>query len=246
MQLVARYATSLLAAVIATTGLIHAQTIQVDKNNRTIAITASDKAITDADLAVVHIGFQVYGADETSTYAAGSTTSNAIIDALKKAGIPEKSIESENQNLQPNNFHDPQESQMDRAKKQFMLNQSWTVKTKPDDAAKTLHLAVEAGANQSGQIDWKYQDMNDLQAKAAANALAKAQVIAQQMAQGLNVKLAGLIYASNQAPESPVRPMPMMAMSVHGRLSAAKVAPLAITGRQIEESATVYAVFAIE
>ena len=244
MQLVARYATSLLAAVIAT-GLIHAQTIQVDKNNRTIAITASDKAITDADLAVVHIGFQVYGADEPSTYAAGSTTSNDIIDALKKAGIPEKSIESENQNLQPNNFHDPQESQMDRAKKQFMLNQSWTVKTKPDDAAKTLHLAVEAGANQSGQIEWQYQDMNGLQAKAAANALSKARVIAQQMAQGLNVKLAGLIYASNQAPESPVRPMVLMErMGASAKLSGA--APLAIHARQIEESATVYAVFAIE
>ncbi|HEX3435989.1 MAG TPA: SIMPL domain-containing protein, partial [Pseudacidobacterium sp.] len=72
-----------------------------------------------------------------------------------------------------------------------------------DDAAKVLHVAVEAGANQSGQIDWQYRDMNGLQAKAAANTLVKAQAIAQQMAQGLNVKLAGLIFASNQAPESP-------------------------------------------
>ena len=96
---------------------------------------------------------------------------------------------------------------MVRDKRQFALNQSWSVKTKPDDAAKVLHLAVQAGANQSGQIDWQYRDMNALQAKAAANALEKAQAIAQQMAQGLNVKLAGLIFASNQAPESPVRPL---------------------------------------
>jgi uncharacterized protein YggE len=45
--------------------------------------------------------------------------------------------------------------------------------------------------------------MNGLQAKAAANTLVKAQAIAQQMAQGLHVNLAGLIFASNQAPESP-------------------------------------------
>jgi uncharacterized protein YggE len=225
--------------------MAHAQTIQVDKNNRTIAVTAGDKALTDADLAVVHIGFQVFGPDEPSTYATGSTTSNAIVDALKKAGVPDKSVESENQNLQPNNYHDPKESEMDRAKKQFMLNQSWTVKTKPDDAARVLDVAVKAGANQSGQIEWQYQDMNGLQAKAAANALAKAQAIAQQMAQGLNVKLAGLIYASNQAPESPVRPIPMM-MKAMAAPAAQSVAPLAINPRQIEESATVYAIFAIE
>lgn len=232
------------AACMGLLSIAQAQTIKVDKDNRTIAVTASDKAITDADLAVVHIGFQVFGPDEQSTYASGSKTSNAIMDALKKSGVPDKAIESENQNLQPNNYHDPRESEMDRAKKQFVINQSWTVKTKPDDAAKVLHVAVEAGANQSGQIDWQYVDMNGLQAKAAASALAKAQIIAQRMAQGLNVKLAGLIYASNQAPESPVRPLQMYAKLQNAPTAA--VAPLAVNPRQIEESATVYAVFAIE
>lgn len=225
-----------------------AQEVKVDKNNRTIAVTASDKATADADLAVVHIGFQIYGPDEATTYADGSKASNAIIDALKKAGVPAKAIESENQNLQQNMYHTPQESEMERAKRQFVLNQSWTVKTKPDDAAKVLHIAVEAGANQSGQIEWQYQDMNGLQAKAASSALAKAQAIAQQMAGGLNVKLAGLIFASNQAPEGP-RPIRLeqFAKVQNGPVpSAALVAPLAINPRQIETSATVYAVFAIE
>ena len=221
-----------------------AQTIKIDKNNRTIAVTASEKATADADQAVVHVGFQIFGPDETSTYAEGSKTSNAIIDALKKAGVPNKAIESENQNLQRNTYHDPQESQMDREKKQFVLNQSWTVKTRPDDAAKILNIAVAAGANQSGQIEWQYQDMNALQAKAASNALAKAQAIAQQMAQGLNVKLSGLIFASNQAPESPVRPIAMY--EAMGKAMAPAPPPLAINPRQIEESVTVYAVFAIE
>ncbi|HEX3437585.1 MAG TPA: SIMPL domain-containing protein [Pseudacidobacterium sp.] len=233
------------ALVLITTAFAQAQTIQVNKDNRTIAVTASDKAITDADLAVVHIGFQVFGPDEDTTYANGSKVSNAIIDALKKAGVPEKSIESENQNLSPNNFFDQRASEMERAQKQFVLNQSWTVKTKPDDAAKVLHTAVQAGANQSGQIDWQYQDMNGLQARAAANALKKAQAVAQQMADGLGVKLAGLIYASNQAPESPVRPLDRL--QTFAKLqSAPAAAPLAISPRRIEESATVYAVFAIQ
>ncbi len=239
-------ATAVIAALFAFAAA-HAQSVKVDKNNRTIAVTASDKATADADQAVVHVGFQIFGPDETTTYAEGSKTSNAIIDALKKAGIPDKAIESESQYLQRNDYHPPQESEMDREKKQFVLNQSWTVKTKPDDAAKVLNVAVAAGANQSGQIDWQYQDMNALQAKAASNALAKAQAIAQQMAQGLNVKLSGLIFASNQAPESPVRPMAKAyGFAVNGAVPAPELRQLAINPRQIEESATVYAVFAIE
>lgn len=237
-----RYAA--IAAVLAgSAGMASAQQIEVSNGNRTISVMASDKASVDADLAVVHIGFQTYGPDEQTTYANGSKTSNAIIDALKKAGVPEKSIESENQGLQPNNYHDPKESDAERASKQFQLNQSWTVKTKPEDAAKTLHIAVEAGANQSGSIDWQYQDMNGLQAKAAANALVKAQAVAQQMADGLHVKLGNLLYASNQMQESPIRPVMMRAMAAAPM--DAKVAPLAINARQIEESATVNAVFAI-
>jgi uncharacterized protein len=230
---------------VANAGIVQAQAVKVDRNNRTIAVTASDKATTDADLAVVHIGFQGFGPDEASTYADGSKTSNTIMDALKKAGVPDKAIESENQSLQRNMFHEPQESEMDRARRQFVLSQSWTVKIKPDDAAKILHIAVQAGANQSGQIDWQYQDMNGLQAKAASAALAKAQAIAQQMAQGLSVKLAGLIFASNQAPESPVRPVDKAYGFTLARAAPAP-APLAINPRQIETSATVYAVFAIE
>jgi uncharacterized protein len=65
------------------------------------------------------------------------------------------------------------------------------------------------------------------------------------MAQGLNVKLSGLIYASNQAPESPVRPLQMYAKLQQAPM-AASAAPLAINPRQIEESSTVYAVFALQ
>src|ERR1700761_9134771 len=104
----------LVAAVMSavTAGITEAQAVKVDKNNRTIAVTASDKATADADLAVVHIGFQLFGPDEPTTYADGSKVSNTIMDALKKAGVPDKAIESENQSLQRNTYHDPQESEM--------------------------------------------------------------------------------------------------------------------------------------
>jgi len=234
-----------LAAAILTTAPANAQTIQVNAANRTIAITATDKVIVMADTATVHIGFIAYGPDSDAAYAAGSRTSNAIVKSLTTAGIPSDAIESENQNVSP-----VQEYQIDKltpaekAQRKFQVVQSWTVRTSADDAAKTLDLAVKAGANQSGQIDWSLKDENASQAEAAAKSLQRARAIAGEMAKGLNVKLGSLLYASNETQAEPVRPM--LKDRFVGGNSASPPAPLAINPRQIEKSATVYAVFAIE
>jgi uncharacterized protein len=234
-----------LAAAILTTAAT-AQTIQVSKENRTIAITATDKVIALADTATVHIGFIAYGPDSDAAYATGSRISNAIVKSLTGAGVPSNAIESENQNVSP-----VQEYQIDKltpaekAQRKFQVVQSWTVRTPADDAAKILDLAVKAGANQSGQIDWTLKDENTPQAEAAGKALQRARTVASEMAKGLNVKLGALIYASNEIQAEPPRPL-MRDKFVGGLQAMAAVAPLAINPRQIEKSATVYAVFAIE
>jgi hypothetical protein len=222
-----------------------AQTIQVDKNNRTIAVTASDTAGAEAELAAISVGFDTYAPDAATAYRQGSQLSNAIVDALKNAGVPEKSIESRTQNLSKTDFpYNPAPTPEERAQKAYNLAQSWTVHTAAADAAKVLHAAVEAGANDSGAIDWDVKDRRTLDAKAAAKALVDAHAIAAQMAAGLGVTLGPLVYASNQAPERPVLPFARMAAAVKGTLPLSK--PLALRPQQMEESATVYAVFSIE
>ena len=221
-----------------------AQNIQVDKNNRTIAVTASDRATAEADLAGISVGFQTQAPDAAAAYRRGSQISNAIVDALKKAGVPDASIESRAQNLGKTDFpYSPAPTPEERAAKAYTLSQSWTVHTAAADAARVLHAAVEAGANDSGAIDWDVKDRRTLEAKAAAKALVDAHAIAAQMAAGLNVTLGPLVYASNQAPERPVLPFARMAAA---KAAPPEVKPLAIRPQQVEESATVYAVFSIE
>lgn len=222
-----------------------AQTIQVNKENRTISVTATDKVTAMADIATVHVGFIVYGPDSDAAYANGSRTSNAIMKALTSAGIPSVSIESENQSVTPvQNYQVEKLTAAEKAQRQFQVTQSWTVRTEADNAAKVLDLAVKAGANQSGQIDWSFKDENAPEALAAAKALQRARSQAEQMAQSLNAKLGGLLYASNEVQASPIRPMMMRAMAAPQAME--KVQPLAINPRQIEKSATVTAIFAIE
>lgn len=220
------------------------QSINVSKENRTIAITATDSVTAIADVATVHVGFVVYGVDHDSAYAAGSKVSNAIVGALKAAGVPLDAIESENQSLAEVQAYQLNQLAADeKAKRKWMLAQSWSVRTDAPDAARVLDLAVKAGANQSGQIDWSLKDENKPQAEAAGKALQRARAVAEEMAKGLNVKLGWLIFASNETQAAPIRPvMPMMAAKV----MAPGPPPLAINARQIQKTATVYAVFAIE
>ncbi len=220
------------------------QTIQVNRENRTIAITATDKVTAIADTATVHLGFIVYGPDSNTAYANGSRVSNAIVKALTATGIPASEIQSENQQLAPvQNYQLDKLTEAQKAQRQFQVQQSWTVKTAANDAAKVLDTAVKAGANQSGQIDWSFKDENAPEAEAAAKAMKRARAQAEQMAASLNAKLGVLLYASNEVQSSGPRPM-MRAMAAAPAMD--KVEPLAINPREIEKSATVHAVFAIE
>jgi uncharacterized protein YggE len=234
------------AAALCTAAIaVSAQTIQVSKENRTISVTATDKVTAMADVATVHVGFIAYGPSSDAAYANGSRTSNAIVKALTAAGIPSDALESENQNLSPvQNYQVEKLTDAEKAQQKFQVTQSWTVRTNANDAAKALDLAVKAGANQSGQIDWSFKDENAPEAEAAAKALQRARTQAEQMAQSLNAKLGGLLYASNEVQASPIRPL-MRAMAA-APMGMNKTQALAINPRQIEKSATVTAVFAIE
>jgi uncharacterized protein len=236
-----------LSAIILSTALAAtaaAQTIQVNKDNRTIAITTSDQAEAVADIAVVTVGFTSFGADQDQTYADASRISNAIIKALRDAGIKADSIESASQNLSAIDDNDkPRYAKGIR----FQFSQSWHVTVAAKDAADTLHVAITAGANDSGGIEWKLANDDALEAEAAQKALAHAQQIAARMAKGLNAKLGPLVYASNQTPPRTIFGG-MMLNTESASVSASRInlKPIAISPDKIEKSATVYAVFAIE
>lgn len=243
----------LVCLVIATafTILTSAQTIQINRENKTIAISTTDEATATGDIAAVTIGFEVYGPDYQSAYLDGGNISHTVIDALHKAGIDDKSIESSGQSLEQNTSFDDKEKPDQRAKRQFVMRQSWEVSVPPQNAAEVIRIAVAAGANKSGAIDWRLSDRKALQAKAAEAALVKARAVASQMAGGLHVQLGALIYASNETPTARLSFIPrpgleMVTVSAEAASSVNLLPALEIRPQTIHEEATVYAVFAIE
>jgi uncharacterized protein YggE len=222
---------------------VSAQTIQVNKDNKTIAITSTDSAEREADTAEVSIGFIAYGTDQDATYADETHTSNKIIDALLAAGVKRDQIRSDAQSL-------TELESEDKARFangiRFVFTQSWKVTTKAASASDVLNVSVTAGANKSGGIDWRLADDNELEAEAAEKALTHARQIAEHMAVGLHAKLGPLVYASNQMPQRSFFGGLLNTDSAVIGVSKVNLKPLAIVPDKVTRTATVYAVFAIE
>jgi len=234
-----------LAGLLAVSIATGAQTIQVNKDNRTIAITTTDEAQAVADRAKVSVGFHIYGADQDSTYAEASKTSNAIIKALRDTGVKEDAIESSSQNLSA--IEDTDKARYSKGIR-FEFSQSWNITVPAASASDVLHVAITAGANSSGEISWEMADDRSLEAEAAKKAMAHALEIAEQMADGMKARLGPLVYASNQVPPRPGLFGYATLNTESASLSASKInlKPLAIRPEKISKSATVYAVFSLQ
>jgi len=223
----------------------HAETLKVDKSNRTIEVTTTASASQMADVAILHLGYIVYGPTSKAAYAKASETSNAVADALKKAGVPKDQIQSINQSVNETQSYQNQNlTPEQKAARKYRAEQTWTVRLPAKDAAKILNLAVEAGANNSGNIDWQLADPQALEAKAAAKALAHGKQIAAAMAKGLGVTLGPLLYASNQTQVHPVFARMFAAQAVS--IKKTMVKPLSINPQRITQTATIHAIFAIQ
>jgi uncharacterized protein len=209
--------------------------LRIDSANRTLTVTANDRVTAEPEVAILHVGFDTQPQDAKSAYAEGARTSNAIVAAIKDAGIPESSIHSESQYLS-RDWSKPHK---------FKLTQQWTVKVPPERAAEILDIAVSSGATSSGDIDWTVKDERALETQALDKAAERAKQNAEVLAKGMGVKLGALVYASNEV-NAIALPRALTVNNFAMAKTADQSAPLAIEPRKVSREATVYAVFAIE
>lgn len=233
--------------VLAVTSL--AQDIQVNRQNKTIAVTADDSITADAEVAVLSIGYHNYAPSQDQAFRDNVRAAEQITRSLLQAKIPEANIETEKLQL---SRVEPDQRWTDELKKQraFEAQQSWHVTVSSAQAQSIVDLAVTAGANEVDDVDWNVADPIALQAKASGAALSKAKSIAEQMAKGLGTKLGELVYASNRAPVAKmwrgVTVNTEAAVMGAGSGIGERTPKLRLFPQKVKSDATVYAVFAIE
>ncbi|MES2392501.1 MAG: SIMPL domain-containing protein [Acidobacteriota bacterium] len=215
--------------------------LQIGSTNRTISVSASDHAEAAPDVADIHIGFTSYGPTLQAAYKTGSETSAAIIKALLAAGATHSDIQSQNQSVNRLSDYEMKQQKGQR----FSVQQSWTVSVSPKDAALILDAAIQAGADQSGNINWRLKNSIALDAEAIHRATDRAHAMAASLASSMNVTLGKPLYATNNVEGSPIRPVYMM--NAMAKMSTdSNTAPLTIEAQQIDRTATVQIIYAIE
>ena len=232
--------------ILAGTASLPAQDVQVSRQNKTISVTAEESVLADAEIATLAFGYQNYASSYDAAFRENLATSGKITKALLDANIPKATIETEKLSLEkvdPDNTWTPEM----KANRAFEARQTWSVAVPVVQAETIVALAVRSGANYVGDVDWDVIDPVALQAKASGAALAKARLVAEQMARGLGAKLGELVYASNRAP---------MNRALRGLINteSASISPmppppppqLKLFPQKVKSEATVYAVFAIE
>lgn len=232
--------------LIAATASLFGQDIQVNRQNKTIAVTAEESASADAEVATLAIGYHNYGLTQDSAFKDNLQMSERITKAILSAGVPKNNVETEKLQLDRVQIEDKWTPDM-KKERQFEAVQSWHVAVSVAQAQKVVDLAVRAGANRVDDVDWNVADPVALQAKAGAAALAKARSIADQMAKGLGTKLGELVYASNRAPVAKMwRGATLNTASASIAVNGDKQPQLTLFPEKVKNDATVYAVFSIE
>lgn len=223
---------------------LFAQSIQVNRQNKTIAVTADDSVTADAEVAVLEIGYHNYAPTQDGAFQDNVRVADRITKALLDAKIPRASIETEKLRLLHAEMDEKWTVEM-KKDRQFEAAQSWHVTVSASQAQVVVDLAVRSGANELNDVEWNVADPVALQARAGSAALAKARTIADQLAKGLGSKLGELVYASNRAPTAG------MTLNTEAALIMAPPPPpppphLTLFPQKVKSDATVYAVFSIE
>lgn len=228
-----------------TTSLL-AQDIQVNRQNKTIAVTADESITADPEVAVLAIGYHNYAPTQDTAFRDNVRAAQQITKALLDAKVPKEGSETDKLQLGRTEADEKWTPEMKR-ERQFHAQQSWHVTVPASQAQTVVDLAVKAGANEVDDVEWNVADPVALQAKASGAALAKARAVAEQMAKGLGTKLGELVYASNRAPAAKAWGYTNLNTTVAVMAVATRDEPkLTLFPQKVKGNATVYAVFSIE
>lgn len=179
---------------LVTAGTAQAQYVQVNRTNKTIQVSVTETVHVDPEIAELKLGYINYAKTKDVAYEENVRAANKIVQQLLDSGLPKETIETETLRLG---------RRSDRQMDEFEAQQEWIIRVPVAHAQDVADLAVRAGANILGDVQWTVADPQAVDAKAHAAALARARLLAQQISSQTGAKLGDLLFVSNQEARDP-------------------------------------------
>lgn len=154
---------------------------------RTLNVNGLGQVYLTPDIAYIYIGVHTENATASEAVDANKVQTNAVIDALKAAGVAEKDIRTTNFSIWPSQQYGPDGTVTGSV---YMVDNSVYVTVRDlDGLGDLLDSAITAGANSVNSIQFDVADKAEAVKEARAKAMEDAKLQAQELAETAGVEL---------------------------------------------------------
>jgi uncharacterized protein YggE len=184
---------------------------QASADGTLVSVSAHAETTRVPDVATISAGVVTQSADANDAMRANAVKMDAVMAAIRKAGITERDIQTSGVNLNPQYRY--AENQPPAITGYQASN---TVSLKVRDIAKlgqVLDALVASGANQVNGPAFEVDEPEAAYDEARRAALAKAQARARMYADALGLRVRRIVSIDEGGGFQPPMPMPMMAMA---------------------------------
>jgi uncharacterized protein YggE len=163
--------------------------------SRTIAVVGIGTVYTAPDIAYLHLGVNVQNPDLAAALKEADTKMNAIVQALKDAGVAEADIQTVQYNVFLDNpMGGPQPGNASNAPQNYhAVNVARITVRTTSKVGDLLNAAVKAGANQINNVEFGVKDTKASESAARKAALEDARTRATELAASMGGTLGQII-----------------------------------------------------
>jgi len=199
-----------------------------------IEVAGTGEAKVTPDRALIYVGVQTKGRTAALAGQENAKLANAILSAVRDAGIARDQIGTMNYSVSPNYRYYP-----DNRKPELTgYDATNTVRVDVravDLVGKVIDAALGAGANTISGISFYASQMDSVRRQAMANATIDARLSAEAMARAAGGSLGPMISLTSQMNEQP-RPYVMAAMAMRGKAAEESTPVVAPTEQTVNAS----------
>jgi uncharacterized protein YggE len=160
---------------------------QAQPVTRTLNVNGLGTTYLTPDIAYIYIGVHSEGATASEVVAANKTQTNAVLDALKKAGVEDKDLRTTNFSIWPSQQYSPEGTVTGTI---YMVDNTVYVTVRNlDGLGDLLDDTIAAGANSINSIQFDVADKSAAVKEARAKAVEDAKNQAQELADAAGVNL---------------------------------------------------------
>jgi uncharacterized protein len=236
-------AIGLLAAALIAPAMAQAQTVTNDGDTvASISVNGVGRVKAEPDVADINLGVTKQGDDATEASQKAAHSMEAVIAALKAAGVAESDIQTTSISLNPVYNWDNNPPTIEGWEASNLVNITVRDISAVGDV---VDAATAAGATNINGITFRVDDPTAGEAQAREAAVADARAKADQLAAAAGVTITGVLTMSESGGQEP-QPIYMQSDTMAMAAGAADMAKTPVQPGQVELSITVYVQYTIQ